>query len=100
MNIEEDSIGDAIRKAEGLLSVLHIGETNRKPPRLGRMPWQEIREALDAIHFDGLIVMEPFITNGGQVGRDIAIWRNLIPNADRDQLVRDAARFVRTTLCD
>jgi D-psicose/D-tagatose/L-ribulose 3-epimerase len=99
MNIEEDSIGGAIRKAGKYLSALHLGETNRKPPGLGRMPWQEIRDALDAIGFDGPLVMEPFITKGGQVGRDIAVWRDLIPNPDYDALARDAAAFVRRALC-
>ncbi|MHB8936275.1 D-psicose 3-epimerase [Rectinema subterraneum] len=100
MNIEEDSIGGAIKMAGEHLSALHLGETNRKPPGLGRMPWKEIREALDSIHFDGPLVMEPFITKGGQVGRDIAVWRDLIPNPDYDRLARDAAAFVRKTLCE
>jgi len=99
MNIEEDSIGGAIRKAGKHLAALHLGETNRKPPGLGRMPWQEIRGALDAIGFDGPLVMEPFITKGGRVGRDVAVWRDLIPNPDYDGLARDAAAFVRKTLC-
>ena len=32
MNIEEDSIGGAIRQAGSNLAALHLGETNRKPP--------------------------------------------------------------------
>lgn len=99
MNIEEDSISGAIRKAGRHLAALHIGETNRKPPGLGRMPWQEIRAALDAIGFDGPLVMEPFITKGGQVGRDIALWRDLIPEPDYDRLAGDSVAFVRKTLC-
>jgi len=99
MNIEEDSIPEAIRKAGGHLSALHLGETNRKPPGLGRMPWLEIRQALDDIGFDGPLVMEPFITSGGRVGRDICVWRDLIPNPDRDALARESAAFVRRALC-
>jgi D-psicose/D-tagatose/L-ribulose 3-epimerase len=99
MNIEEDSIPEAIRKAGGHLSALHLGETNRKPPGLGRMPWGEIREALDDIDFDGPLVMEPFITSGGRVGRDIGVWRDLIINPDHDALARESAAFVRRTLC-
>ena len=30
---------------------MHIGETNRKPPGLGRMTWSEIKKALDQIEF-------------------------------------------------
>lgn len=99
MNIEEDSIGGAIRNAGRYLAALHIGETNRKPPGLGRMPWQEIRTALDDIGFDGPLVMEPFVTPGSQVGRDVAVWREVIPNPDYDKLAADAVVFVRKTLC-
>jgi D-psicose/D-tagatose/L-ribulose 3-epimerase len=98
MNIEEDSIGGAIIKAGKHLSALHIGETNRKLPGMGRMPWGEIREALDEIAFEGPLVMEPFITSGGQIGRDISVWRDLVPDPDYDALARDAATFVRRTL--
>lgn len=99
MNIEEDSIGGAIRSAGRHLAALHIGETNRKPPGLGRMPWREIRAALDDIGFDGPLVMEPFVSPGGQIGRDIAVWRELIPDPDYDRLAADAVVFVRKTLC-
>lgn len=98
LNIEEDSIGDAIRLAGKDLAALHLGETNRKPPGLGRMPWLEIKEALDDIGFDGPLVMEPFVRPGGQVGRDIALWRELMPGVDLDAEAARSAEFVRRTL--
>jgi D-psicose/D-tagatose/L-ribulose 3-epimerase len=101
MNIEEDSFGAAIRKTGKHLSALHIGETNRRPPGLGRMPWKEIREALDAIGFDGPLVMEPFVMPGGQIGRDIAIWHELSPGVDQrglDEMAARSAAFVKKTL--
>jgi len=98
LNIEEDSIGGAIRAAEGYLSALHLGETNRKPPGTGRMPWGEIKEALDAIGFKGPLVMEPFVRPGGQVGRDICVWRDLMPGANLDVEAGKALEFVRKTL--
>lgn len=98
MNIEEDSFGDAIRLAGKHLRALHLGETNRKLPGMGRMPWAEIRKALDDIKFDGPLVMEPFIVPGGQIGRDIALWRDLVPDPDMDGLAAKAVEFVRKTL--
>ncbi len=98
MNIEEDSIGDAIRHAGPYLKSLHLGETNRKPPGMGRMPWAEIRSALDDISYTGPLVMEPFVKPGGQVGRDIGVWRDLIPNADLDELAAQAVVFVKNNL--
>lgn len=99
MNIEEDSIGKAIIQAGKHLNSLHIGETNRKPPGLGRMPWAEIKEALDRINYKGALVMEPFVNPGGKVGRDIGVWRELMPGADLDLEAARAADFVRENLC-
>ncbi len=98
LNIEEDSIGGAIRHAEKYLKELHLGETNRKPPGLGRMPWAEIKQALDDVRFDGALVMEPFIMTGGSVGRDVGVWRELIDRPDLDALARASCAFVKRTL--
>ena len=77
MNIEEDDMAGAIRTAGDLLCHFHTGECNRKVPGQGRMPWKEIGEALREVGFDGYAVMEPFVRRGGQIERDIHIWREL-----------------------
>ncbi len=94
MNIEEDSMGDAIRETKGLLGHFHTGECNRRVPGKGRMPWQEIGGALNDIGYDGLVCMEPFVRMGGTVGSDIKVWRDLSRNATGEQLDRDAAESV------
>jgi D-psicose/D-tagatose/L-ribulose 3-epimerase len=98
MNIEEDSIGDAIRKAGKHLASLHLGEPNRKLPGMGRMPWGEIKKALDDIAYQGPMVMEPFITQGGGIGRAIGVWRDIVPNPDLDALAEKAAVFAKQNL--
>lgn len=101
MNIEEDSIGDAIRSAGDLLGHFHIGECNRKTPGTGRMPWNEIFTALADINYGGAVVMEPFMKPGGQVGSDIRVFRDLSDNADEqrmDSLAAAAAKFVKENL--
>lgn len=98
MNIEEESMGGAIRTAGKHLRHVHLGETDRKPPGLGRMPWKELRAALDDVGYDRSLIMEPFITMGGQVGWDVGVWRPVIENPDLDALARDALKFVRTNL--
>lgn len=99
MNIEENSIVDAIHTAGSLLGHLHVGEANRRPPCPGPMPWKEIGQALRDIHYDGNVVMEPFVRMGGQVGKDIRIWRDLSGGADdaqMDQALRDSVAFLKT----
>ncbi len=90
MNIEEDSIGGAIRTAGSALGHFHTGECNRRVPGKGRTPWKEIAEALHDIRYDGAVVMEPFVRMGGRVGSDIKVWRDLSDGADESQLDADA----------
>lgn len=81
MNIEEDSIGDAIRLvgAEKLKS-FHTGDNNRRAPGRGHINWDEVFSALADIGYTGRIVSEPFVMQGGEVGRDIHVYRDLIEN--------------------
>ena len=94
MNIEEDSMGDAIRRTRGLLGHFHTGECNRRVPGKGRMPWREIGNALQDIGYEGLVCMEPFVRMGGTVGSDIKVWRDISRGADIAQLDREAAESV------
>ena len=99
MNIEEDSITDAILLAGDKLGELHIGENNRKPVGYGNMNWKAIKIALDKINYKGSLVQEPFILPGGKVGQDIAIWREIVKNPNLDEMARVSAKFVRENLC-
>ena len=90
MNIEEDSIGGAIRQAGSYLGHFHTGECNRRCPGKGRTPWREIADALKDIDYQGAAVMEPFVRMGGQVGSDIKIWRDISHGADESELDADA----------
>lgn len=90
MNIEETSIGAAIRTAGDLLGHFHTGECNRMVPGKGRMPWREIREALKDIGYNKRVVMEPFVNMGGQVGQDIKIWRPICGDMTEEMLDQDA----------
>lgn len=94
MNIEEDSMSDAIRLAGSMLGHFHVGEANRKPPRPGRMNWEEMGKALNDIGYEGCVVMEPFVVPGGQVGREIRIWRTLFDDVSEAHLDEEAAASV------
>ncbi|MCM1125871.1 MAG: sugar phosphate isomerase/epimerase [Lachnospiraceae bacterium] len=91
MNIEEDSMTEAILLAGDKLGHFHVGENNRRLPGKGNMPWYEIGSALRAIGYDKNVVMEPFVRSGGGVGSDIKIWRDLSKGASDEMLDRDAA---------
>lgn len=102
MNIEEDSLEEAILLAGKHLGHFHIGEANRKVPGKGHMAWGEIADALNEIGYDGYVVMEPFVKMGGTVGKDIKVWRDLSDNADVDKLDNDieqALKFIKGVFC-
>lgn len=99
MNIEEDSLYEAIRMAGDFLGHFHIGECNRKTPGLGRMDWDSICRGLQSIDYKGKIVMEPFIRPGGQVGKDIKIYRDQSGGASEEEmdiLAGNALAFIRS----
>ncbi len=90
MNIEENNIGDAIRCAGELLVGFHTGENNRTAPGRGHLDWDEIFGALADINYKGRIVSEPFVMSGGQVGRDIYVWRDLICDTSEKSIDEEA----------
>ena len=93
MNIEEGSIGDAIRSVGGYLKNFHTGENNRVVPGKGHLDWDEIFGALHDIDYQGRIVSEPFVQMGGEVGRDIKVWRDLVEDPS-EELLDEEARFL------
>jgi D-psicose/D-tagatose/L-ribulose 3-epimerase len=98
MNIEEDRIGWAIEEAGPLLDHIHIGENNRKPPGYGHIPWTELAGALRRIGYDKTMTMEPFVMPGGEVGRDIKVFRNLGDGLNLDAEAQKALWFIRGLL--
>ncbi len=95
MNIEEDSFRGSILDAGKWLGHFHLGESNRRPPGEGRLPWPEIFGALHEINYQGAVVMEPFLLPGGDVGRDISVFRDLLGNGDLDEKAARSVKFVR-----
>lgn len=90
MNIEENSIGDAIRLVGDKLTSFHTGENNRTAPGRGHLDWDEIFGALADINYKGRIVSEPFVMAGGEVGRDIHVYRDLIANPSEEKIDAEA----------
>ncbi len=92
MNIEENNIGDAIRYVgKNRLTSFHTGENNRTAPGRGHLDWDEIFGALADIGYEGRIVSEPFVMQGGEVGRDIHVFRDLVDNPCEETIDAEAA---------
>jgi len=93
MNIEEKSLGDAIRAAGPRLKHVHACENDRGAPGSGNVTWHEFALALKDIQYDGPIVIESFTSKVQSIARAAAIWRNLAPT--QDALAQDGLRFLR-----
>lgn len=91
MNIEENSFWDAIHLAAGHLASFHTGDNNRRAPGRGHINFDEIFKALSDINYKGRIVSEPFVAQGGEVGRDIFIWRDLEPDMSEEYRDKEAS---------
>ena len=96
MNIEEKSLGDAIRAAGPRLIHLHACENDRGAPGSGNVQWQDVRQGLKDIGYDGPVVIESFTAKVKSIARAAAIWRALAPT--QDDLARDGVRFLRQLL--
>lgn len=90
MGIEETSSPEAIRKAGQYLAHLHVCQNNREiPAPCDNVPWEQIGKAVKEIGYTGRIVMEPFVIKGGPVGKDINMWRNLLPDISKENISRE-----------
>ncbi|MCS7040952.1 MAG: sugar phosphate isomerase/epimerase, partial [Caldilineales bacterium] len=93
MNIEEKSLGEAIRAAGPRLKHFHACENDRGAPGSGHVPWNDVAEALRAIGYEGPVVIESFTAKVKSIARAAAIWRALAPT--QDDLARDGLAFLR-----
>lgn len=99
MNIEEEDMADAIVTAGDQLGHFHVGENNRRPPKEdGNIPWSEIGDALQAIDYDGPVVMEPFVLAGGDIALDTGVWRDLSGDGDLDRKAAESLDLLRETI--
>ncbi len=96
MNIEEKSLGDAIRAAGPRLKHLHSCENDRGAPGSGHIPWDNVAKALKDINYDGPVVIESFTDKVESISRAAAIWRSLAPT--QDALAVDGLTFLKSKL--
>jgi D-psicose/D-tagatose/L-ribulose 3-epimerase len=98
MNIEEKSLGAAIRTVGPRLKHLHACENDRGAPGSGHVPWHEVAQALRDIRYEGPLVIESFTDKVQSIARAAAIWRPLAPS--QDALARDGLAFLQGLLAE
>jgi D-psicose/D-tagatose/L-ribulose 3-epimerase len=96
MNIEEQSLGDAIRTVGLRLRHFHSCENDRCTPGKGHVPWSDVADALCDINYDGPVVIESFSAQIESIARAAAIWRPLASSPDA--LAQDGLAFLQQLL--
>lgn len=96
MNIEEKSLGEAIRQTGHRLAHFHACENDRGAPGSGNVTWDEVAQALSDIDYDGPVVIESFTDKVKTIARAAAIWRPFEPS--QDQLASNGLRFLKNLL--
>lgn len=96
MNIEERSLGDAIRAVGPRLRYFHACENDRGAPGSGHVPWDDVATALRDINYDGPVVIESFTAKVKSISRAAAIWRPLAES--QDALAYDGLAFLKKLL--
>jgi D-psicose/D-tagatose/L-ribulose 3-epimerase len=96
MNIEEKSLGDAIRATGPRLGHVHTCENDRGWPGSGHVPWNDVAQALKDIDYQGPVVIESFTDQVKSIARAAAIWRPLA--SSQDALAENGLRFLKQLL--
>ncbi len=97
MNIEEKSLGAAIRKVgKARLCHFHACENDRGAPGSGNVTWGEVGQALRDIDFAGPVVIESFTDKVKSIARAAAIWRPF--ERSQDALAENGLEFLKRLL--
>ena len=82
MNIEEKSLGDAIRSVGSRLAQVHTCEDNRGTMGTSHVTWDEGAQALRDISYNSPLVIESFNPKVLSIARASSIWRPLVSSPD------------------
>jgi D-psicose/D-tagatose/L-ribulose 3-epimerase len=96
MNIEQKSQPAAIRKAGKHLAHFHACGSDRGTPGGDHIDWKGIAKALQAVKYNGDVVIESFTQDVKVIARAAAIWRQIEPS-NRDIAVK-GLKFVKRAL--
>lgn len=93
MNIEEESVYDAILLAGQDLVYVDASESHRGTPGQGQVHWQQVASALREINYPGDCIIESFTPACEEIADAAAIWRPLAPS--QDALAREGGEFLQ-----
>jgi D-psicose/D-tagatose/L-ribulose 3-epimerase len=95
-NIEEKSIGAALRSAAPHLKHLHISENDRGVPGSGHVAWPEFFATVAELGYDRWMTIESFGFSLGELSTAAAVWRDLASTPEA--IAFEGIRFLRSNV--
>jgi D-psicose/D-tagatose/L-ribulose 3-epimerase len=92
MNIEEQDIPAAVRRAGSRVAHVQVCANDRGAPGADHIDWRGIIAALDDVGYDGPLTIESFTGDNETIATAAAIWRPLA--ADQDVIAVDGLAFL------
>ncbi len=96
MNMEDQSIADAIRLAGARIVHFQANENHRGFPGTGNMDWPAIMRALAEVGYRGPVSLEPFRRDDQRLALPIAQWR--APAEDETDRLMAGRALIRAAL--
>jgi len=93
MNIEEKSIGDALRRAGDRIFNFHACANDRGTPGEDHLPWDDIIAGLKDANYNGYVVIESFTTKITEIAKAVSLWRQLAES--EDALAQNGLKFLK-----
>ena len=93
MNIEEKSLREALRTGGDRVFHIHAAESDRGTPGTGQVHWNDLRDGIRDIGYDGRLIIESFNPDIPDLANFIKLWRRV--ERDQDTLARSGLRFLR-----
>ncbi|MEO9820757.1 MAG: sugar phosphate isomerase/epimerase family protein [Paracoccaceae bacterium] len=96
MNMEDQSIPDAIRMAGTRTVHFQANENHRGFPGTGNMDWPAIMRSLHQVGYSGPISLEPFRRDDQRLALPIAHWR--APAEDETEKLKSGRALIRAAM--
>lgn len=92
-NIEEKSIGDAIRRGGKRINHVHVCSNDRGTPGEDHILWDENFKALKEVGYDGWLTIEAFGAWLPEIAGATCIWRKMAPS--EEHVAREGLRHIK-----
>ena len=92
-NIEEKSLGNAVRMAGPHLKHVHACENDRGIPGTGHVDWAGVFRALREVQYDGWLTIESFGFTISELSAAASIWRDLAGSPE--EIAWEGVKFLK-----